>query len=168
MQKAIVFLTAGLLGYPIMAQTKSQNQSSIMKSQLEENKAVVLRFNKEFIEQGNMKSFKELVGDDVINHAAPAGTPSGPESMRYFIIEVLRKGFPDITVEIFDQVAEGDKVVTRKALHATHTGEFIGISPTNKKVTFLVIDIIRLHNGKYAEHWGISNIPEVIKTLMEK
>jgi len=139
-----------------------------MKSQLEENKAVVVRFNKEFIEQGNMKSFKELVSDAVINHAAPAGTPAGPESMRYFIIDVLRKGFPDIKVEIFDQVAEGDKVTTRKALHATHTGEFMGIPPTNKQVTFLVIDIIRLQDGKYAEHWGMSNIPEVIKTLTEK
>lgn len=139
-----------------------------MKSQLEENKALVLRFNKEFIEQGNMKSFKELVSDDVINHAAPAGTPSGPESMRYFIMDILRKGFPDIKVEIFDQVAEGDKVTTRKALHATHTGEFMGIPPTNKQVTFLVIDIIRLQDGKYAEHWGISNIPEVTKALTEK
>ncbi|HEV8515970.1 MAG TPA: ester cyclase [Cyclobacteriaceae bacterium] len=139
-----------------------------MKSQVEENKAVVLRFNKEFIEQGNMKSFKELVSDQVINHAAPAGTPSGPESMRYFIIEVLRKGFPDIKVEILDQVADGDRICSRKALSGTHTGEFMGLAPTNKKVTFNVIDIIRIENGKYAEHWGISNIPEVLKTLSEK
>jgi len=165
MQKTIPFLIAAILfGNKLMAQTKSKT----MKSQLEENKALVLRFNKEFIEQGNMKSFKELVSDDVINHAAPAGTPSGPESMRYFIMDILRKGFPDIKVEIFDQVAEGDKVTTRKALHATHTGEFMGIPPTNKQVTFLVIDIIRLQDGKYAEHWGISNIPEVTKALTEK
>jgi predicted ester cyclase len=136
-----------------------------MKSQVEENKAVVWRFNKEFVEQGKMTSFKELVSDRVINHAAPAGTPSGPESMRYFIIEVLRKGFPDIKVEILDQVADGDRVCSRKALRGTHTGEFMGITPTHQKITFNVIDIIRIENGKYAEHWGISNIPEVIKTL---
>jgi len=45
-------------------------------------------------------------------------------------------------------------VSTRKALHATHTGEFMGIPPTNKKVTIQVIDMIRVHNGKYAEHWA--------------
>lgn len=139
-----------------------------MKSQLEQNKETVIRFNKEFIEQGNMQSFKELVADDVVNNAAPAGTPRGPESMRYFIVEVLRKGFPDIKVEIFDQVAEGDKVTTRKALHATHTGEFMGIAASHKKVTFQVIDIIRLRDGKYVEHWGISNIPEVMKMISEK
>jgi len=168
MQKTILFLTVILLGYPTMAQPTTSNQSKTMKTLQEENTAVVLRFNKEFIEQGNMKSFKELVGDDVINHAAPAGTPSGPESMRYFIIEVLRKGFPDIKVEIFDQVAEGDMVSTRKALHATHSGEFMGIPPTNKKVTFQVIDMVKIRDGKYVEHWGISNIPEVMKTLTEK
>ena len=167
MQKTILFLSAILLTNSIVAQTTT-NQSKTMKTQVEENKAVVLRFNKEFIEEGNMKAFKELVGDNVINHAAPAGTPSGPESMRYFIIEVLRKGFPDIKVEILDQVADGDRVCSRKELSGTHSGEFLGIAPTNKKVTFKVIDIIRIENGKYAEHWGISNIPEVIKTLAEK
>lgn len=139
-----------------------------MKSQLEQNKAVVLRFNKEIIEQGNMNSFKELVDDDVINHAAPAGTPSGPESMSHFIIGVLRKGFPDIKVEIFDQIAEGDKVTTRKALHARHTGEFMGVPPSNKKVIINVIDIIRLRDGKYIEHWGISTLPDVLKEISGK
>jgi predicted ester cyclase len=138
-----------------------------MESLLERNKAIVLRFNKEFIEQGNMKSFKELVADNVINHAAPAGAPNGRESMSNFILEILRRGFSDIFVEIFDQVAEGDKVTTRKALHARHTGEFMGLSATDKRVTIHVIDIIRLQDGKYAEHWGISNIPNVVKILAE-
>src|SRR5882724_8862957 len=121
-----------------------------MNAKTEQNKAVVIRFNKEVIEQGNRASFKELVADNVVNHAAPPGAPSGPESMTYFILDVLRIGFPDIKVEIFDQVAEGDKVTTRKALHATHTGEFMGIAPTKKKVVIHVIDIIRLRDGKYA------------------
>ncbi|MBS1506702.1 MAG: ester cyclase [Bacteroidetes bacterium] len=136
-----------------------------MKSQLERNKETVRRFNKEFIEQGNMESFKELVSNEVINHAAPAGSQQGPESMRFFIMEVLRKGFPDIKVEILDQIAEGDKVTTRKLLHGSHEGEFMGLAPSKKKVTFHVIDIIRLHEGKYAEHWGMSNIPEILKML---
>jgi predicted ester cyclase len=139
-----------------------------METQLEKNKAIVLRFNKEFIEQGNMKSFNELMTSDVINHSAPASTPAGPESMRYFIMEILRKGFPDIKVEILDQVAEGDRVATRKALHGTHTGDFMGIPASNKKVTINVNDIIRLRDGKYAEHWGQSNISEIVKMISEK
>jgi steroid delta-isomerase-like uncharacterized protein len=136
-----------------------------MQSTTQENKQAVLRFNKEFLEQGNMQSFQELVSADVVNHVAPPGTPAGPESMRYFIIEVLRKGFPDIRVEIFDQIAEGDKVTTRKVLHATHTGTFMGIPPSNKKVAIHVIDIIKLKDGKYTDHWGMSNLTDIVKEI---
>ena len=133
----------------------------------EKNKEIVLRFNREVIEQGNVATFEELVSPDVINHAAREGMPNGPESMRHFLLQVLRMGFPDIKVEILDQVAEGDKVTTRKTLHGTHTGEFMGIPPSNKRVTIQVIDIIRLSQGRYTEHWGISNIPEIIREISE-
>lgn len=133
-----------------------------MQSTAEKNKEIVVRFNKEVIEQGKIGSFSELVASDVINHAAPEGAPNGPESMEHFLFHLLRVGFPDVTVEILDQIAEGDKVTTRKILHATHTGIFMGVPPSYKKVAIKVIDIIRLHDGKYAEHWGISNLPDVI------
>lgn len=149
------------------AQTIDTSKTT-MKSTLEQNKAIVVRFNQEVIERGSMGSFNELVSNDVVNHSAPPGTPPGPASMSYFLMEVLRKGFSGITVEIFDQVAEGDKVTTRKALHATHTGEFMGIPASNKKVTILVIDIIRLKDGKYAEHWGMSNLSDIVKIISEK
>ncbi len=136
-----------------------------MQTTTEQNKAAVLRFNKEFLEQGNVNAFNELISDDVVNHSAPLGSPSGPESMRYFLQNILRKGFPDMKVEIFDQVAEGDKVTTRKAIHATHLGEFMGIVASNKKVTIHVIDIIRLRDGKCVEHWGVSNLGEIITQI---
>jgi len=131
----------------------------------EQNKAVVIRFNKECIEQGNPASFKELLSDNAINHTAPPGMPNGPESFTHFLNNILRVGFPDVKVEIADQIAEGDKVVSRKILRGTHTGEFMGIAATHKKVVIHVIDIIRIENGKYAEHWAMSNLTDVIKML---
>lgn len=131
----------------------------------EKNKAIVIRFNKEVIEQGNMKSFNELVANDLVNHSAPVGGPNGPESMIYFLFQILRVGFSDLQVEILDQIAEGDRVTTRKKIYATHTGDFMGIPASNKKVEINVIDIIRLHQGKYVEHWGLSSLAEVIAQL---
>jgi predicted ester cyclase len=112
-----------------------------------------------------METFKELVSDELINHSAPAGGPNGPESMVYFIAGVLKKGFPDLKVEILDLVGEGDKVTTRKAFQGTHTGDFMGIPASHKKVTIKVIDIIRLKDGKYVEHWGFSNLAEIMTDL---
>lgn len=138
-----------------------------MHDQLQQNKDVVSRFNKEFIAGGNIHVFHELMSDHVINHAAAPGTPNGKESMRYFLQDILRPAFPDLTVHIHDQVAEGDKVVTRKEFHGTHDGAFFGIAPTGKQVVIHVIDIIRVQDGQYAEHWGMSNIDQVLKQLSE-
>ena len=124
-----------------------------------------MRFNKEFIEQGNLNSFHELIAEDVINHSAPEGSSKGRDGMLYFLENILRKGFPDLRVEILDQVAEGDKVTTRKAIYATHLGEFMGVPATRKRVTINVIDIIRLRDEKYIEHWGISNLHEIVAQI---
>lgn len=136
-----------------------------MSYSTEQNKAIVRRFNKECIEQGLAASFDELLADDVVNHAAPAGMPNGKESFTFFLNEVLRKGFPDCKVEILEQVAENDLVSTRKKITGTHTGEILGLSPTNRSVEIQVIDLIRLKDGKYKEHWGQTDFHEVLRNL---
>jgi predicted ester cyclase len=136
-----------------------------MSYSTEQNKEIVRRFNRECIELGLADSFEELLDDAVINHAAAPGRPNGKESFSFFLNEVLRKGFPDIKVAILDQVAEHDLVTTRKRLTGTHTGEIMGIAPTNKAVEIQVIDIIRIENGRYKEHWGQSNFSEVLRQL---
>lgn len=64
-----------------------------------------------------------------------------------------------------DSGTEADLVTTRKAIHATHSGDFMGIPPTGKKVIINVIDMIRLRQGKYVEHWGLSNLSDVMAQL---
>lgn len=131
----------------------------------EQNKATVTRFNKEFIQQGNMETFTELIADDFINQTAPPGVPKGPEGVAYFFNHFLKPSFPDLTVEIYDQVAEGDKVTTRKAFHATHSGDFFGVPATGKKVVMDVIDIVRLRNGKFVEHWNVLDWHSVMSQI---
>ena len=41
----------------------------------------------------------------------------------------------------------------------------MGIAPSNKKVSIHVIDIIRLSDGRYVEHWGMSNLADIVKEL---
>ena len=121
----------------------------------EQNKAIVTRINKEYIEGGNVDTVYEIFAPDFINQSAPPGSPQGPEAIIYFFDQILRPSFSGLKVEIHDQIAEGDKVTTRKSFYATHTGEFFGVPATNKKVVMEVIDIIRLRDGKFVEHWGI-------------
>ncbi|MFN8345614.1 MAG: ester cyclase [Spirosomataceae bacterium] len=131
----------------------------------EQNKAIVTRFNKEFIEAGNMQTFEEIIADDFINQTAPAGAPKGPEGVVYFFNYLLRPAFPDLKVTIHDQVAEGDRVTTRKSFYATHLGEFFGVPATHKPVVMEVIDIIRLRDGKFVEHWNVLDWQSVMAQL---
>ena len=132
-----------------------------MSTLQESNKAVVARFNKEFIEKGNLQVLDELIAPDFVNRsAAVLGIPAGVEGIRDYIIDVLHKAFTDIKVEIYDMIAEGDTVVTRKAIIGTQTGEFMGKPATGKRVTMHAIDIVKLKNGKYTEHWRYGQVVE--------
>jgi predicted SnoaL-like aldol condensation-catalyzing enzyme len=130
----------------------------------EKNKEVVLRFNKEFLEKNNIEVLKELVAEDFINHTAAANVPNGVTGLVQFVA-MLHKGLSEIQIEIFEQAAEGDIVATRKEIHAKHTGEIMGRAATGKSVTLNVIDMIRLRDGKYIEHWGRNDFMQVIQSL---
>jgi len=131
---------------------------------IEKNKEIVRRFNKEVIEQGNLDTFRLLMDNDFINHSAPI-TANGADGMWNTFSNVLRPAFPDLFVEIYEQIAEGDKVVTRKVIKATHTGKLFDISPTGQKIKIDVIDIVRIKDGKYIEHWGINTLQTVLSEL---
>lgn len=135
---------------------------------IETNKAIVLRFNKEVIEQKNIQAFNEIISPDFINHAAPNGMSRGPEGMISFFENVLWKALKEIKVEIHDQIAEADKVMTRKTIHGIHIGEFLGVPAFNKNIQINIIDIVRLKNEKYVEHWRSWDSASIISQMKEQ
>ena len=134
-------------------------------STAEQNKATVTRFNKEFIEGGDMNVFNEIIAPDFINQTAPQGVPKGPEGVMYFFNHFLKPAFPDLKVVIHDQVAEGDKVTTRKSFYCTHKDEFLGVPATGKPIVMDVIDVIRLRDGKFVEHWNVADWQAIMMQL---
>jgi predicted ester cyclase len=131
---------------------------------ISKNKAIVIRFNKEFLEQGNFEVLNEIVSDDFINHTAISTVPNNADGLKQFIAW-LHRGFSDFRIDIHEQVGEYDLVATRKTIHATHTGEIMGHQPAGKQVVFNVMDFVRLRDGKYIEHWGRNDIMQVIQQL---
>lgn len=136
-----------------------------MKTMAENNKAVVRRFNQEVIAEGNLESFKELMDEQFVNRSAPESMDNGAAGMLYFFNEILRPAMPDIHVTIHQQVSEGDLVTTRKTISGTQTGVLLGIPATGRVVDIDVIDIVRVKDGRYFEHWGITSLPEVLSQL---
>src|SRR3970040_1027142 len=120
----------------------------------EQNKALVRQMVEEIFNRGNMSRADEFLAPDFVDREElPPGIPNDREGTKQLVI-MLRSAFPDFKATIHDIVAEGDKVVFRQTWSGTHKGEFMGIPPTGKSVSFGVIDIIRIAGGKFVEHWG--------------
>jgi predicted SnoaL-like aldol condensation-catalyzing enzyme len=133
--------------------------------QIEANKAVVIRFNQEVLERGIEGSYEALLAPAFVNRTAPPGVPAGPEGMAYFFEKILRPALGDLRVEIHEQVAEGDLVTTRKTIRGMHRGDFLGVPATGAAVAIDVIDMVRVRDGQYVEHWGVNTLASVIAAL---
>ncbi|WP_449466792.1 ester cyclase [Stenotrophomonas humi] len=131
----------------------------------EANKEIVRRFNSQVIAGGDREVFEALMADNFVNHTAPADAPNGSESMWNTFNNVLRPALSQLTVIIHDQVAEGDLVTTRKTIRGLHTGTFLGVAATGTPVAIDVIDIVRISDGKYIEHWGINTLSSILAAL---
>ena len=126
----------------------------------ERNKAVVRRFFEEVWNQG-----KEEVIDEIF---APTVVFNGQSITR----EALKRGlagrrvaFSDIHVTVEDQVAEGEKVSTRRTWRATHRGPYRGVAPTDKQVTGTQISVVRFLQGRVVEDWAVADEIGILQQL---
>ena len=117
---------------------------------------VVRRFVDEYQTGASERAFAELLHPDVLDHSRPPGIAPGAEGVRQQF-DGFRAAFDGFRAEILDQVAEGDKVVTRKVFRGTHAGAFQGIEPTGAEVEIHVIDIVRVEDGRIVEHWNVGD-----------
>jgi steroid delta-isomerase-like uncharacterized protein len=122
----------------------------------ETNKTVSRRLFEEVWNKGNLAVLNELIANDHVNSGPGTlpGLPTGPEGAKQFVM-IYRNAFPDTHFTIDEQIAEGDKVVTRWTAHGTHQGELLGIPATDKSSTVTGISVDRITNGKIVESWGI-------------
>ena len=72
---------------------------------------------------------------------------------------------PDLTATMEDLIVAGDRVVGRFVYRATHLGEFMGIPATGRPVEMRSIDIWRVADGIFVEHWDELNTMQVLQQL---
>jgi steroid delta-isomerase-like uncharacterized protein len=120
----------------------------------EDNKALSRRLFREFWDQKNLAVADELLAADHTDHTpgSPPGLPPGPEGIKQFA-SVYFTAFPDLRVTIEDQVAEGERVVTRWTSYGTNSGSLFGMPATNRSATITGITIDRFAGGKIVETW---------------
>jgi predicted ester cyclase len=117
----------------------------------EENKAVSNRVA-EAIGRGDLDAIDELMVPDLA------------EEFKRGIAEI-RQAFPDYFGTNEFQIAEGDLVASRFVFHGTHRGEFMGIAPTGREVTFRGIAIDRVVDGKIVEDWIEWDLEDIVRQI---
>ena len=128
-----------------------------MAVDLEANKAVVRRLFEEGFNAGRLEVVDELVAPDVVTHNPfVLDAPEGPASVRG-AIEMLRKAFPDLHVEIVDLIAEGDRVASSLVMTGTNTGDYRRGGATNTRGTIRGFFVWRIADGRIAESWGVAD-----------
>jgi steroid delta-isomerase-like uncharacterized protein len=121
----------------------------------EENKALVRREIEElFNHTGNLNVAEEVYAPDFVGHDPTMPEDlHGMEAARQFA-EGMRSAFPDLTCTIEEQIAEGDKVVSRWRASGTHEGETEELGPpTGNRIEITGISLERISEGKVVESW---------------
>ena len=119
-------------------------------------KGIARRFYAEVINGKNYATLDELVADDLVEHQEMPGIPPGKEGVRAFFT-AFHGAFPDLHADILGIVSEGDEVWVHAEFTGTHEGELLGIPATGNKVSFQMVDRVRVGDGKAVEHWGVSD-----------
>ena len=110
------------------------------------------------------KAVDELVAPDLLFHAPVPMGLTGAEALKR-VWEVLLRAFPDILVAVEETISEGDKIVVRNTVTGTHRGEYQGVPPTGKTVTYSEIFIFRFAGGRIVEVRGVVDVLSLLRQL---
>jgi predicted ester cyclase len=110
-------------------------------------------------------SFPEIFTESYIQHSgrSPSGFAAQVENFHRIFASM-----PDVQMRVEDRIIAGDKVVARNTFSATHTQPVQGIAPTGRRFTLRTIDIWRVENAKFAEHWDIVDAAGLQKQLRDQ
>jgi predicted ester cyclase len=130
---------------------------------VEENMALARCFIEALV-KGNLDAMDEMMAPDFVNHTEllPGQVP-GREGEKWAIAQVSA-AISNVSVVVEDQVAAGEKVVSRFVVHATHDrGELMGAAPSGRELTHIAIVIHRISGGKIAEEWSTGTMGWILR-----
>ena len=98
----------------------------------------------------------DVLAKDWIDVPLAPGQGPGLEGMKG-ALDHYYAAFPDFTARNEDFVADGDKVLVRSTITATHKGDFAGVKATGKTITLMAMDLHQICNGRVAQTWHVED-----------
>jgi predicted ester cyclase len=131
----------------------------------EEKRNVLKRVSHEVFGEGNMESADELIAPDFVDHDPLPGVPATREGFKTSV-QMFRTAFSEFEVEVMHTIVDGDRVIDHVVTRGTHTGEFMGIPPTGRRITnpAIVISVLG-QGGQIVERWQRFGAMQVMQQL---
>ncbi len=124
-----------------------------------DNKKIVRDYIEKVLNEGKIDLLPSYVSIDYTEVYSNKRYLVGLDGAREHIIGV-RKTYPDVKLEITQQIAEADWVATSYTMKGTHSGSWMGIKPTGKLIVVTGVNIDRIMDGRIVEHGGAANLFE--------
>lgn len=129
-----------------------------------DKKEIVKYFYEVVVSKNLLEELPQYIAEGCVLKAGEQIISLGLEGMKQHLIDV-KKTYPDYTMKIIQQYTDGDYVISEFIMEGTHEGEWIGIKPTHKRLSFTGVDIDKVEDGKIVEHGGAVN---TFDTLFEQ
>lgn len=155
---ALLLIVVSLLG--VYSLTTAQSDDDALEGNRETVRSFVAALNSH-----DLDNLDDLLSADYQEHNPFAPEfPPGPETFKAIAGGILA-AFPDVEVTIDYMVAEGELVVTRHTVVATHEGDFNGVPATGNEVTWTELHMFRIEDGQIAEHWAELNVMGILQQI---
>ncbi len=122
---------------------------------MEQNREIIRRLYED-VSSGNIPAAGYSPRGMNFTQYTVSARPASLKAFNSFFNKVI-SAFPDYTLTVDSLIVKGDRVMVRYTISGTHKGEFMGMAPTNDRITIAGIDVFRLDNGKIVEHWDAAH-----------
>lgn len=130
----------------------------------EQDKARIHEFIERVFNQHDVDAAGEYLSADLVDHNPWPGFPGTLQGFKDGTKAFLA-AFPDTRIDIDEILSDGDKLIIRNRLSGTNSGAFMGMPATGKRAEVEGIDIVRMVDGKQAEHWGVFDAAGLLQQL---
>lgn len=131
---------------------------------IEENRALVWKAYDTTFNRRDPAGARSCYAEAYVGHMPHHPQPIGLDQLEQEGLGIVT-GFPDITVKFEDSFGDGDRLVVRHSFVGTHTGPWLGLPPTGKRIAYSGTDIYRFADGAIVEEWAQPDIFGVLVQL---
>ena len=119
------------------------------------------RKEESIVSENRLEELPQYVSETCVLLSGGEKVSLGVSGMKAHLMAV-KETYPDYSMRIIRQYEDGDYVISEFIMEGTHEGEWLGIKPTHKRLSFIGVDIDKVTDGKIVEHGGAVNTFETL------